>query len=435
MKVIRKRNWILKVLNDSVYDLPCPPNLTIWWNFGSLLGVFLVSQIITGILLACHYNPSREEAFSSVVHIIRDVQCGWIIRFVHANGASFFFMFLYAHIGRSLYFGSYLNRAGWNIGVVLLFISIAIAFTGYVLPWGQMSYWGATVIINIFSVIPFFGQRIVEWIIGGYVVCDATLKRFFVFHFLLPLIIVLIVALHLVYLHEGGANNPLGVSTCTVPFHPYYTWKDLWGVRVAWFFFRVVCFYFPYLFMDPVNLTPIDSIKTPPHIQPEWYFLFAYRVLRAVPNKAGGIIALIISVLVLFFLPFLHVGNFKGLRFYPICRLLFWCFVCNFIFLTWVGRIDVEEPFISAGQVSTVIYFGYFVLIPLIIFAEDKFMFGYGNVFCLSWFKFLVFLVFEKRKGFSEFRYKVKFARLKFGYNPFRWCYFFFKTRHHTPCW
>nr|UVJ66698.1 cytochrome b [Anadara broughtonii]UVJ66710.1 cytochrome b [Anadara broughtonii]UVJ66722.1 cytochrome b [Anadara broughtonii] len=425
MKVIRKRNWFLKILNDNIYDLPCPPNLTIWWNFGSLLGVFLTSQIVTGILLACHYNPSSEEAFSSVVHIMRDVQYGWIIRFVHANGASFFFMFLYAHIGRSLYFGSYLNRAGWNIGVILLFMSMAIAFTGYVLPWGQMSYWGATVIINMFSVIPFFGQSIVEWIMGGYVVCDATLKRFFVFHFLFPLVMILMVVLHLVYLHESGANNPLGVSTCTVPFHPYYTWKDLWGVSVAWFFFSVVCFYFPYLFMDPVNLTPMDSMKTPPHIQPEWYFLFAYSVLRAVPNKAGGIIALIMSVLVLFFLPFLHVGNFKGLSFYPICRLLFWCFVCNFIFLTWVGSMDVEEPFIFAGQVSTVIYFGYFILLPMAMFAEDSFMFGYGNVFCLGWFKFLVFL-FLVKKDLVITRTMNKYPRLYFVRNPFR---FFFKNR------
>nr|AHE80594.1 cytochrome b [Anadara kagoshimensis] len=284
---------------------------------------------------------------------MRDVQCGWIIRFVHANGASFFFMFLYAHIGRSLYFGSYLNRAGWNIGVVLLFMSMAIAFTGYVLPWGQMSYWGATVIINMFSVIPFFGQSIVEWIMGGYVVCDATLKRFFVFHFLLPLIMVLMVALHLVYLHEGGANNPLGVSTCTVPFHPYYTWKDLWGVSVAWFFFSVVCFYFPYLFMDPVNLTPMDSMKTPPHIQPEWYFLFAYSGTSCCSSSGSrgitcsSIMSVIGFVLFTFFTCW-KLLSIKILSYLPVIVLMF-CLCFYFSNLGWKNSCSGAIYFCWSG--------------------------------------------------------------------------------------
>nr|ALJ11027.1 cytochrome b [Anadara vellicata] len=325
------------------------------------------------LLSVSYHNLISELAFASVVHIMRDVQYGWIIRFIHANGASFFFMFLYAHIGRGMYYGSYFSLAGWNVGVVLFIMSMAIAFTGYVLPWGQMSYWGATVIINMFSAIPYVGKSIVEWMWGGYVVCDATLKRFFVFHFLMPLIMVLVVSVHLIFLHEAGASNPLGVGTYSVPFHPYYTWKDLLGVSIAWFALAGVCFFYPYLFMDPTNLTPANSMKTPPHIQPEWYFLFAYSVLRAVPNKAGGIVALMMSVLVLFLVPFLHTGKFRGLAYYPVCRVLFWCFVCNFIFLTWVGSMDVKEPFIFAGQVSTCIYFGYFILLPFIMILEDSF--------------------------------------------------------------
>nr|QDP14166.1 cytochrome b [Anadara antiquata] len=373
MKMMRKRYWLSSVISKNLIDLPCPPNLTIYWNFGSLLGVFLMSQILTGILLACHYTPSSDLAFGSVVHIMRDVQYGWIIRLIHANGASFFFMFLYAHIGRGLYYGSYFSRAGWNVGVFLLFMSMAIAFTGYVLPWGQMSYWGATVITNMFSAIPLVGKSVVEWIWGGYVVCDATLKRFFVFHFLMPLIMVLVVGVHLAYLHESGASNPLGVSTYSVPFHPYYTWKDLLGVSVAWFWLSVVCFFFPYLFLDPTNLIPANPMKTPLHIQPEWYFLFAYSILRAVPNKSGGILALLASVLVLLLMPFLHLGNFRGLPYYPVCRVLFWCFVCNFVFLTWVGSMDVKEPFIFASRISTGVYFSYFILFPFILVLEDSF--------------------------------------------------------------
>nr|ANQ92702.1 cytochrome b [Anadara pilula] len=373
IKVIRKRYGLLEGVSKNIIDLPCPPNLNMFWNFGSLLGVFLMSQIGSGILLACHYVPSSEGAFLSVAHIMRDVQSGWTIRFIHANGASFFFACLYVHVGRGLYYGSYLSQSGWNIGVVLLLISMAIAFTGYVLPWGQMSYWGATVIVNMFSAIPLVGGEVVEWMYGGFVVCDATLKRFFVFHFIMPLILVLIVVVHLLFLHETGASNPLGVSTFFVPFHPYYSWKDLLGVSVAWFLLSVVCFFFPYLFMDPVNLIPANPMKTPPHIQPEWYFLFAYSILRAVPSKVGGIIALVMSVLILFLVPFFHTGKFRGLAFYPSCRVVFWWFVCNFIFLTWLGSMDVEEPFISAGQVSTCIYFSYFVVIPTMMVVEDLF--------------------------------------------------------------
>nr|YP_009114567.1 cytochrome b [Tegillarca granosa]AID49104.1 cytochrome b [Tegillarca granosa] len=394
----RKRYKFLRVVNNNVIDLPCPPNLTVWWNFGSLLGVFLVSQILTGLLLACHYMPSSDGAFSSVMHIMRDVQYGWIIRFVHANGASFFFMFLYAHIGRGLYYGSYFNLAGWNVGVVLLLMSMSIAFTGYVLPWGQMSYWGATVITNMFSAIPVVGNNIVEWMWGGYVVCDATLKRFFVFHFIMPLIMVVVVCVHLVYLHEMGASNPLGVSTYSVPFHPYYTWKDLVGVSVAWFGLSVVCFFLPYVFMDPTNFFPANPMKTPRHIQPEWYFLFAYSVLRAVPNKAGGIVALLLSVMVLFLVPFIHTGKFRGLAYYPCCRVLFWCFVCNFLFLTWVGSMDVKEPFIFAGQVSTCLYLSYFVLFPILMIVEDWFLSSEGlGSFFKRWFLKMVGASKKKR--------------------------------------
>ena len=225
--------------------------------------------------------------------------------------------------------------------------------------------------MNIFSVVPVVGKELVEWLWGGYVVCDNTLKRFYVFHFIIPLVMVMVVIVHMIFIHEHGARNPLGVQTYSIPFHPYYTWKDLLGLRVAWLGLSLVCFYFPYIFIDPTNFIPANPIKTPPHVQPEWYFLFAYRVLRAVPNKAGGIIALVISVLVLFLVPYTHTGKFRGLAFYPMCRILFWAFIANFVFLTWVGMCDVVEPFIFAGQVRTVVYFRYFILMPVFMVLED----------------------------------------------------------------
>nr|YP_010401065.1 cytochrome b [Barbatia decussata]UQT65998.1 cytochrome b [Barbatia decussata] len=373
MGAFRKKHPLLKGVSGSLYDLPCPPNLSVFWNFGSLLGVFLASQILTGMLLASHYTPSAELAFSSIVHIMRDVEGGWVIRLIHANGASFFFLCLYVHIGRGMYYGSYLSVEGWNVGVLMLLLSMAIAFTGYVLPWGQMSYWGANVIINLFSAIPFVGQMLVEWLWGGYTVCNATLQRFFMLHFFMPFFLVFLAAVHLVFLHESGANNPLGVKVenCHIPFHPYYVWKDLLGFIVMWLGLAVVCCFWPFTLMDPTNFCEADSMVTPTHIQPEWYFLFAYTILRAVPNKAGGVLGLVLSVVVLFIVPKLHWGRFRSMAFYPICRVLFWCFVCNFVLLTWLGSCVVEEPYITASQVSSVVYFSYFFLMPVFMAIQD----------------------------------------------------------------
>ncbi len=364
---IIKTHPILSVMNRRVVSLPSPSNIRILWNFGSLLGLCLGIQIISGLFLAMHYARDASLAFKRVIHICYDVNYGWLIRTIHANGASMFFVCLYIHTARGLYFGSYRFIHTWNIGVIILFATMATAFLGYVLPWGQISFWGATVITNLLSAIPYCGTIIVEWLWGGFAVGNPTLSRFFTLHFLLPFVIAALVMIHLIFLHETGSNNPLGLNRNfdKIPFHPYFTIKDILGFIIAIYLLTILSIKAPYLLGDPDNFIPANPISTPAHIKPEWYFLFAYAILRSIPNKLGGVIALVLSILILIILPFTNIYKFRTRQFYPINKILFWCFISIASLLTWIGARPVEEPFIIIGQLLTVLYFAHFMLVPL----------------------------------------------------------------------
>nr|AVJ52603.1 cytochrome b [Acanthosoma nigrodorsum] len=373
-KPLRKTHPLMKITNNSLIDLPSPSSISLWWNMGSMLGICLMIQIISGIFLAMHYTANIEMAFNSVIHICRDVNNGWLIRYTHANGASMFFMCLYLHVGRGLYYGSFKLKTTWVIGVFLLLMTMGTAFLGYVLPWGQMSLWGATVITNLLSAVPYLGDMLVKWLWGGFSVDNATLTRFFTLHFLLPFIIMALVIIHLLFLHQTGSNNPLGLNSNQdkIPFHPYFSIKDMMSTMIILLMFSMLVLLEPNMLGDPENFIPANTMVTPPHIQPEWYFLFAYAILRSIPNKMGGVVAMVMSIIIII-LPLITNNNkFMGLKFYPLNKSMFWAFTTTIIMLTWIGARPAEEPFIMTGQLLTMIYFSYFIINPIMLNMWDK---------------------------------------------------------------
>ncbi|MDF2765512.1 MAG: cytochrome b [Rhodospirillales bacterium] len=364
---------VFTFLNHELNEYPTPRNLSYWWNFGSLAGIMLVTMIVTGIVLAMHYTPHTDYAFESVERIMRDVNYGWLIRYLHMNGASMFFIITFIHMFRGLYYGSYKapRELLWILGVVILLIMMATAFMGYVLPWGQMSFWGATVITNLFSAIPFVGENVVSWLWGGFAVDNPTLNRFYSLHYLLPFVLVGVVVLHLIALHRFGSNNPLGIDTKgpqdTLPFHPYYTAKDMFGLGVFLIFYALVVFFAPNLFGEPDNYTPANPLATPAHIVPEWYFLPFYAILRAVPNKLGGVVLMFAAIFVLFILPWLDRSPVRSARFRPIYKIFFWILVVDCVVLGVVGANPPEGTWVVIGRIATIWYFLHFiVLLPLL---------------------------------------------------------------------
>lgn len=344
------------------------------WNFGSLLGLCLIIQILTGLFLSIHFSNDVTLAFERVRHICRDVNYGWLLRMLHANGARFFFICLYLHVGRGLYFRSFYYTSTWIIGTLILFAIIAAAFLGYVLPWGQISFWGATVITNLFSAIPYIGEDLVVWIWGGFAVGNPTLTRFFSLHFIIPFVVRAIRAIHLLFLHTTGRGNPLGLNRNfdKVSFHPYFSTKDLLGFFLLLLRLNLICLLTPWRLGDPENFIPANPLVTPVHIQPEWYFLIAYAILRSIPNKLGGVVALVLSIAVLLICPFLPRPGFRGLAFYPIRKIFFWIHINIIFLLTWIGARPVEDPYIIIGQVLSLVYFLYYFTQPLIIIAWDQ---------------------------------------------------------------
>lgn len=370
-------HYLFSVLNNHLIDYPSPTNLNYFWGFGSLAGICLVIQIITGVLLAMHYTPHVSLAFYSVEHIMRDVNYGWLLRYTHANGASMFFLVVYIHMFRGLYYGSYIKpREGlWISGVIIFVLMIITAFMGYVLPWGQMSFWAATVITNLFSAIPIIGESIVQWLWGGFSVNNATLNRFFSFHYLFPFVIAGAVLIHLAILHEYGSNNPLGFESKvdSTNFYPYFYVKDLFGFFVFLLVFASFVFFAPNVLGHPDNYVQANPMVTPAHIVPEWYFLPFYAILRSIPDKLGGVICMAASLVVLVLLPFLNTSKVRSSIFRPLYRKAFWWFFVNSVILGWIGQKVVEYPYVEIGQIATVLYFIYFlIIIPLLGYIENQ---------------------------------------------------------------
>ncbi len=364
---------VFSYAQKNLIDYPTPKNLNYWWNFGSLAGIVLMIMIITGIFLALNYTPHTDYAFSSVEHLMRDVNYGWLLRFMHSNGASMFFILVYIHMFRSLYFGSYKapRELLWIIGVVIYLAMMGTAFMGYVLPWGQMSYWGATVITSLFSAVPVIGDTIVTWLWGGFVIDNNTLTRFFVGHYLMPMVIFMLVVIHLWALHQHGSNNPLGVSMKTpadsIPFHPYYTIKDMVGMGVFFIIYFGFVFFAPDFFGEPDNYIEANPLVTPPHIVPEWYFLPFYAILRSIDNKLLGVIAMFARVGILFALPWMDRSRVRSANFRPIYRQFYWLFLADCILLGYIGAQTAVEPYVTIGRIATAYYFSHFLIIcPLI---------------------------------------------------------------------
>nr|YP_010555019.1 cytochrome b [Ooencyrtus plautus]UYP50999.1 cytochrome b [Ooencyrtus plautus] len=363
-KSLLKKNSIFKIINNMIIILPTPLNISILWNFGSILGLCLVIQILSGLFLSFHYCGNVDLAFLSIIHIMQDVNYGWFMRMIHMNGASFFFISLFIHIGRGMYYNSFTFKKTWFSGTMIFLFTMMTAFLGYVLPWGQMSFWGATVITNLISAIPYMGNDIVLWLWGGFSINNATLNRFYSFHFILPFIVLVLVIIHLMFLHETGSSNPLGLSSnfFKIPFNPYYSIKDILGFIVFLLIFIFICCSSPYMLSDPENYNKANPLVTPIHIQPEWYFLFAYAILRSIPNKLGGVIALLLSILILLTMSLNFNYKMKSFKFYFLNQILFWMFICNFIILTWIGARPVEDPYIIIGQFMSISYFLYFFI-------------------------------------------------------------------------
>ena len=370
-------NYLLSFVDNHLIHYPTPININYAWSFGLVAGMCLIIQILTGIFLAMHYTPHIDLAFSSVEHIMRDVNNGWLIRYMHANGASMFFIVVYCHIFRGLYYGSYMapRQLLWCSGVIIFILMMATAFMGYVLPWGQMSFWGATVITNLFSAIPYIGKPFTQWLWGGFTVSNATLNRFFSLHFFLPFIIAALSVVHLALLHRDGSNNPLGIDSSVdkIPFYPYFFIKDLFSFFIFLFFFCIFLFYFPNALGHPDNYIPADPMQTPPHIVPEWYFLPFYAILRSIPNKLGGVVAMLGALIVWLFIPFINTSEIRSTTFRPIFKIFYWLLVADFLILGWVGQKPVKDTYILVGQIATAFYFLFFViLIPLIGNIEYK---------------------------------------------------------------
>lgn len=369
IKPLRHSHPLIKIPNNSLIDLPAPINISYLWNWGSLVGFCIITQILTGIFLAIHYSPNTDLAFSSIAHICRDVHYGWLLRNLHANSASIIFMCLYIHIGRGIYYTSYVFSPVWLTGIILFLLSILTGFMGYVLVWGQISFWGATVITNLLSAIPYTGASLVQWVWGGFSVGDPTLNRFFVLHFITPFLLIALSMVHLLFLHQTGSNNPLGLNgeLTKIPFHPYYTSKDLLGFLLLVLLLASLTLFYPNLLTDPENFIPANPLITPEHIQPEWYFLFAYAILRSIPNKLGGVVALVASILLtLGSLLFTYLPKLRALTYYPFNQILFWSLIAIFIILTWIGANPVEYPYELVGATSTLIFFIYFLLFSLL---------------------------------------------------------------------
>ncbi len=377
IKWIESRLPVISFVHESLVVYPTPKNLNYWWNFGSLAGIALVIQIVTGIVLSMHYTPHVSLAFNSVEHIMRDVNYGWLLRYIHANGASMFFIVVYVHICRGLYFGSYKapREILWWLGLVIFLLMMATAFMGYVLPWGQMSFWGATVITNLFSAFPVVGKSIVTWLWGGFSVDNATLNRFYSLHFLLPFAIVGVVVVHIWALHTTKSNNPLGIDIKgpqdTLPFHPYYTVKDMFGLGVFMTVFALFVFFAPNYMGHPDNYIPANPLVTPAHIVPEWYFLPYYAILRSVPDKLGGVVLMFGSILLMFAMPWLDFSRVRSARFRPIFKQAYWLFVINAVVLGYIGGQPPEGMYIIIGRIATTYYFVHLlVLVPLISLFE-----------------------------------------------------------------
>lgn len=379
MSVRWNKDHLLSFIDSHIINYPTPINLNYMWSFGSAAGICLVIQIITGIFLAMHYTPHVDLAFSSVEHIMRDVNNGWLIRYIHANGASMFFIVVYCHIFRGLYYGSFMHPRQnlWCSGVTIFLLMMATAFMGYVLPWGQMSFWGATVITNLFSAIPVVGKSIVEWLWGGFSVGNATLNRFFSLHYLLPFLIAGMTLIHLALLHKDGSNNPLGVNGAidTVSFYPYFYVKDLFSFLILVLVFSFFVYFYPNALGHPDNYIPANPMVTPAHIVPEWYFLPFYAILRSIPDKLGGVAAMGGAIVILLLVPFINTSEIRSPEFRPIYSVFFWILVADFCILGWIGQKPVEEPYVLVGALATIFYFLFFlVLMPLIGIVEKQLM-------------------------------------------------------------